>query len=83
MVSDTGPGIPPDEQRRLFERFFRGSAGRASGIVGPGLGLSIAKEIMMRHQGRIEIQSSGVPGEGTTFGLWLPADALTPPQTAR
>jgi PAS domain S-box-containing protein len=83
MVSDTGPGIPPDEQRRLFERFFRGSAGRASGIVGTGLGLSIAKEIMMRHQGRIEIQSSGVPGEGTTFGLWLPADALTPPQTAR
>jgi signal transduction histidine kinase len=71
-VSDTGPGIPPEDQKRLFERFFRGKVGRASAMPGTGLGLSIAKEIVNRHKGRIEVQSAGNPGEGTTFYVWLP-----------
>ncbi|MBN1562783.1 MAG: PAS domain-containing protein [Anaerolineae bacterium] len=71
-VSDTGLGIRPDEQDRLFERFFRGSAGRESGAPGTGLGLSIVQEIVTRHQGQIDVASEGVPGRGSTFNLWLP-----------
>jgi|LGVF01.2.fsa_nt_gb PAS domain S-box-containing protein len=72
-VSDTGPGIEPDEQSRLFERFFRGKTGRESGVPGTGLGLAIVKEIVDRHSGRIEVESEGVPGKGTAFTVWLPA----------
>lgn len=71
-VSDTGPGIESHEQEKVFERFFRGQAGRESAVPGTGLGLSIAKEIVRRHQGRIEILSNGIAGEGTTFTVWLP-----------
>jgi|GEM_PF-7018928 len=71
-VSDTGPGIEPAEQSRLFERFYRGKAGIASKAPGTGLGLSIAKEIASRHGGHMEVLSKGVPGEGSTFTLWLP-----------
>lgn len=71
-VSDTGPGILPEEQPKLFSRFFRGSAGENSGVSGTGLGLSIAKEIIERHNGRIEVKSEGIPGEGTTFHVWVP-----------
>jgi two-component system phosphate regulon sensor histidine kinase PhoR len=71
-VSDTGPGIPLKEQAHLFERFFRGSAGRQSSAPGTGLGLAIAKEIVERHEGRIEVESEGVPGKGATFTVWLP-----------
>lgn len=71
-VTDTGPGIPLDEQAQLFERFFRGQVGRRSGAPGTGLGLSIAKEIINLHQGRITVQSSGIDGQGATFTIWLP-----------
>lgn len=71
-VSDTGPGITVEDQKRLFERFFRGKAGRESTAPGTGLGLAIAKEIVHRHGGRIEVQSEGIPGKGTTFFIWLP-----------
>lgn len=70
-VIDTGPGIPIDEKARLFERFFRGSVGRSSNTPGTGLGLAITREIVEKHQGRIEVHSPG-PGEGATFSLWLP-----------
>ena len=70
-VSDTGPGIAPEDRKRLFERFFRGKVGRSSAMPGTGLGLSIAREIIHRHKGRIEVQSEG-PGKGTTFSVWLP-----------
>lgn len=71
-VSDTGPGVPPEEQEQLFTRFFRGRAGRESEVPGTGLGLAIAKEIIDRHQGQIKIESAGKPGQGTTFSVWLP-----------
>jgi len=73
-VSDTGPGISQSEQLRLFERFYRGTAGRASGAPGTGLGLSIAKQIVDRHRGRLEVASKGIPGEGAAFTIWLPAE---------
>jgi signal transduction histidine kinase len=71
-VADSGPGISPADQQRLFERFFRGETARASGVAGTGLGLAIAREIIDRHGGRIEVESSGIPGEGTRFTVWLP-----------
>lgn len=71
-VTDTGPGIPRNEQKQLFERFFRGKAGRNSGEPGTGLGLAIARAIVNQHNGRIEIESEGVPGRETRFSVWLP-----------
>ncbi|MEE9507740.1 MAG: ATP-binding protein, partial [Anaerolineales bacterium] len=73
-VSDTGPGIDSEDQAKILDRFFRGKVGHSSGAPGTGLGLSIAHEITQRHQGRIEIESSGIPGEGSKFSVWLPAD---------
>lgn len=72
-VGDTGPGISFDEQLHLFDRFFRGNAGQQSNIPGTGLGLAIVKEIVEQHGGFVEVQSRGVPGEGTVFQVWLPA----------
>jgi len=69
-VEDTGPGIAKEEQARLFERFFRGAAGRKSDIPGTGLGLAICKEIVSRHGGKITFQSQ--VGVGSTFTVWLP-----------
>jgi len=71
-VSDTGPGISPEEHPRIFERFFRGESGYSSGSPGTGLGLAIAKEILDQHSGIIEVESEGLPGKGTTFSVWLP-----------
>jgi two-component system phosphate regulon sensor histidine kinase PhoR len=71
-VRDDGPGISPQDQAHLFERFYRGSAGVKSGFPGTGLGLAIAREIVERHAGHIEVKSNGVPGEGATFTVWLP-----------
>ncbi|NDJ79040.1 MAG: GAF domain-containing protein [Chloroflexi bacterium] len=71
-VSDTGPGIPLEEQPKLFQRFFRGEAGRTSGMPGTGLGLAIVKEIVERHQGQVDVVSAGRAGEGAAFTVWLP-----------
>jgi signal transduction histidine kinase len=68
-IADTGPGIPEEERPHVFERFFRGIVGRASGVPGTGLGLAICKEIVEHHQGRIQISAEG--GKGTTVIVWL------------
>ncbi|MBN1429724.1 MAG: GAF domain-containing protein [Anaerolineae bacterium] len=73
-VVDTGPGISHDEQTCLFDRFYRGNAARQANTPGTGLGLSIAKEIVDRHNGRIEVTSHGIPGQGTRFSVWLPTN---------
>ncbi|HSK11143.1 MAG TPA: GAF domain-containing sensor histidine kinase [Vicinamibacterales bacterium] len=69
-VTDTGIGIPSDEQPRLFEEFFRARNAREVEEHGTGLGLAIARDLVMRHGGRIAIESA--EGEGTTVTVLLP-----------
>ena len=69
-IRDTGIGISPAEQERLFERFFRSSEATKRAIPGTGLGLGIAKAIVDAHDGRIELESA--EGVGTTFRVFLP-----------
>jgi signal transduction histidine kinase len=78
-VADTGIGISPGEQARLFERFFRTSTATERHISGTGLGLYIANAIVDAHGGQIGVESE--PGAGTTFAVELPAAAPagTPP----
>lgn len=70
-VHDTGGAIPPEELGKLFDRFYRADASRARATGGAGLGLAIARAIVLRHCGRIEIASS--PEAGTTVSVYLPA----------
>lgn len=67
-ISDTGVGIPRDEQDKLFDRFFRAST--AAAVPGTGLGLSIVKSIVDRHDGRLVVNSE--PGHGSTFTFIFP-----------
>lgn len=71
-VVDNGIGIPPADQDRVFERFFRGEDPLVLATPGTGLGLSIVKQLVNMHKGRIWITSTGVPGEGSTFSFTLP-----------
>jgi two-component system phosphate regulon sensor histidine kinase PhoR len=68
-VSDTGPGIPPDEQARIFTPLYRSQSGRRF-PQGMGLGLTIAREMVIAHGGRLEVESS--VGLGSRFTIWLP-----------
>ena len=79
-VSDTGLGIPAAEQGRLFERFFRSSNATNQAIPGTGLGLTIAKTIVERHEGSIEIESD--EGAGTTVRVRLPLRAAVRDEVA-
>jgi two-component system sensor histidine kinase BaeS len=72
-VSDSGPGISPEDQERIFTPFFRGQA-TSGANHGTGLGLSIARELMVAHNGQLEVSST--PGQGSQFTLWLPTVAF-------
>ncbi|HEY5671561.1 MAG TPA: HAMP domain-containing sensor histidine kinase, partial [Anaerolineales bacterium] len=72
-VQDTGIGIPEEAQARVFERFVRGEHPFVLSTSGTGLGLSIVQHLVEMHNGRIWVESSGVPGEGSTFSFTLPA----------
>lgn len=67
-VSDTGIGIEPDQQARVFERFYKADRGR--GDTGTGLGLAIVKHIVLAHEGSVGVESN--PGRGSTFTMRLP-----------
>jgi len=67
-VRDTGIGIEPDQQARVFERFYKTDRGRGSG--GTGLGLAIVKHIVQAHGGSVTVDSR--PGRGSTFTMRLP-----------
>ena len=74
-VADTGIGIEPQEQQRLFERFFRASTASEHQIPGTGLGLYITRAIVEAHGGSIAVRSD--LGEGTSFSVELPARSTT------
>jgi PAS domain S-box-containing protein len=71
-IKDDGVGIPPKEQERIFDRFFRGDNHMVIASAGTGLGLSIVAKLINMHHGRIWVQSSGIEGEGSTFSFTLP-----------
>jgi two-component system phosphate regulon sensor histidine kinase PhoR len=73
VVSDTGPGIPPEHLPRVFERFYRVDAGRSRELGGTGLGLSIVKHMVEAMRGKVAVESE--VGRGSTFTVSLPRAA--------
>ena len=67
-VRDHGPGIPPEDRQRIFDKFFRGRT--ADGTAGSGLGLAIARSLLTLHGGTLEYEET--PGGGSTFVARLP-----------
>ncbi len=78
QVEDTGPGIPPDQIPRLFNRYWQASTADRRGV---GLGLSIARGIIEAHGGRIWVESE--PGRGSTFSVVLPLAEAADEQRSR
>jgi len=72
-VTDTGPGIPPEHQTRIFDQFHQVDGSNTKAKGGTGLGLAIAKQIVEMHGGRIWVVST--PGKGSTFQMELPTRA--------
>jgi len=75
-IQDSGIGIAPEDQALIFNRFWRADKVRSRGTGGAGLGLSIAKWIVERHHGSIQVVS--VPGEGSTFTFRIPLARVLP-----
>lgn len=69
-ISDTGIGISSQDQKRIFERFFKADRSHSRKYAGSGMGLAIVKKIVSLHQGEISVESTA--GEGTTFIVVLP-----------
>lgn len=69
-VRDFGAGIDPDEQERIFERFYRAKSIRLKPIRGSGIGLSLVQHIARAHGGDVTVASA--PNQGSTFSIWLP-----------
>jgi signal transduction histidine kinase len=71
-VADSGMGIPPQEQERIFEDLYRGE--NAAEIEGSGLGLALARRIVILHGGEIALRSDPAQGRGNVFIIRLPAE---------
>ena len=69
-VQDTGIGLSPEEARMVFSRFWRADAGRNRESGGLGIGLSVVKEIVDRHNGWVQVE--GRKGEGSCFTIHIP-----------
>ncbi len=74
-VCDTGVGIPPDQLRLIFEPFYTTKTPDSQGHGGSGLGLSVCRQIIEQHQGRIRVES--VVGKGSKFIVKLPLEIVT------
>ena len=74
-VTDTGIGIPAEEQEQVFARFFRSSLSMAGEIQGAGLGLALVQTVVEWHGGTVEMES--IEDEGTTVTVRLPTAAAT------
>ncbi|HTJ43391.1 MAG TPA: HAMP domain-containing sensor histidine kinase [Kofleriaceae bacterium] len=74
-VRDWGQGIEPDEQARIFERFYRARAVRLKPIRGSGIGLALVEHIVQAHHGTVSCAST--PGQGATFTISLPVPSAT------
>ncbi|HTU92578.1 MAG TPA: ATP-binding protein [Gemmataceae bacterium] len=79
-IADSGVGIPPDRLRLIFEPFYTTKEPDVNGRGGTGLGLSVCRQIIEQHQGRIRVES--LVGKGSTFTVKLPimAHELTAPE---
>lgn len=73
-ISDTGPGIPPEEQERIFDPFYQVESPLTRQHPGMGLGLTIAKDVIEQHAGHIWVESA--LGQGSTFTIVLPLEPL-------
>ena len=71
-VKDHGIGITFEEQQHLMRQFYRGSVG--PNIPGYGLGLYFARKLVEAHGSKLEVESTGIPGEGSEFHFTLPVD---------
>jgi signal transduction histidine kinase len=71
VVTDSGPGIPPSEQSRIFEKFYRAGPELTRSPGGTGLGLYISRELVQRMGGRLDVRSE--PGAGAAFVIELPS----------
>jgi signal transduction histidine kinase len=69
-VSDTGPGLTPEEQEQVFERFWRADTSRSRDGGGSGLGLTIARYLVEAHGGDIGVESA--PDQGARFWFTIP-----------
>jgi signal transduction histidine kinase len=69
-ITDRGIGIPRNEHRQIFKKFYRGENTKATALMGSGIGLAIAADVVDAHDGRISVTSA--PGEGSTFVVELP-----------
>jgi len=70
-VTDTGVGVAPEDLRHIFTRFWRGDRSRSRATGGAGIGLSIVRELVRAHDGRVDVDST--PGQGSRFRVVLPA----------
>ena len=76
-VADSGIGINLEDQAHIFERFYRADKARSRESGGAGLGLAIARSIVVQHHGSLEVEST--PGKGSTFVLELPLQPVSTP----
>jgi two-component system, OmpR family, sensor histidine kinase MprB len=79
IVADKGPGIPPQERRLVFERFYRSASARA--LPGSGLGLAIVKHVVLKHGGVIRVEDAAPDGDppGTSIHVLLPGSPTAAP----
>ena len=80
-VADEGIGIPPGEQERIFEKFYRVGRSETQSRRGSGVGLALVRHIAEAHGGRVTVESR--PGHGRRFTLWIPlAHPAAEPRTS-